>query len=141
MLVGKAFLRAAAWLVFSPVLLMAVSMRGRSSVMPSLDQHGRLSTLCLLLLLANASTSRRSRVGCPGHPCHPFLSSILRTRMVPICFIFYSVGMNIQSSGDTLHVVFWFRIVTSKVAGVVCLLPWSPTRIRSECLGMVRVGD
>ena len=28
---------------------MAVSVRGRSSVMPCLDQYGRLSTLCLLL--------------------------------------------------------------------------------------------
>ncbi|KAN0130177.1 hypothetical protein V8E53_012122 [Lactarius tabidus] len=44
-----AFLCAAAWLVFSPVLLMAASIRGRSSVMPCQDQYGRLSTLCLLL--------------------------------------------------------------------------------------------
>lgn len=62
-----AFLSAAAWLVFSPVLLMAVSVRGRSSVMPCLDQYGRLSTLCLLLSWQSASTSRGSRVGCPGH--------------------------------------------------------------------------
>ena len=55
---------------------MAVSVRGRSSVMPCLDQYGRLSTLCLLL--GWQMPAHRGAVGSVVldipviHSCYPF---------------------------------------------------------------------
>jgi hypothetical protein len=67
---------------------MAVSVRGRSSVMPCLDQCGRLSTLCLLL--GWPLPARREVVGSVVPDILLFILVVpSRKREGPICSVLY----------------------------------------------------
>ena len=79
---------------------MAVSVRGRSSVMPCLDQYGRLSTLCLLL-----SWQLPAHRGAVGSVVLDILSSFLGKEWFHLFYI-YSIGQNIRCASDTMRAVF-----------------------------------
>ncbi|KAF8271111.1 hypothetical protein EI94DRAFT_636192 [Lactarius quietus] len=107
---------------------MAVFVRGRSSVMPCLDQYGRLSTLCLLL--SWQLPAHRGAVGSVVLDIQSsILSSILRKGMVP------SVLLTVQHRKEyTMFRRYDACIVASKVAVVVCC----PLQPNSDPIRMVQ---
>lgn len=80
--------------------------------------------------LATASTSRGSRVGCPGHPLHLEPFSEKGWFQPSICFIFTAIyyvekEYTVRCSGDTMCIVFWlclqFLLLQLQLSSVCCL--------------------
>ena len=120
---------------------MAVSVRGRSSVMPCLDQYGRLSTLCLLL-----GWQMPAHRGAVGSVVPDILSSILvihaQKRDGSICFIFLqrrNEYMIVQSTRCALCFGFALLLLRLQMSFVCCLGPKLGSDQNSS--GMGRIGD